>query len=111
MVGMGYKYTGALGTSSAADGIAIEANDATKWVGLAGAIEADGSGNKKILGKKFYRSYILPQQPYFGHFDLFLKDAETIVEKHQKFLHFHTEEELIITGKNGWSCTVMDTWG
>lgn len=95
MTALGYRYKG----TSADEELAGSYSPAIP-------MDAD----EVLIGHKFYRSWILPQQQYFGHFDLFLKDAETVVEKHGKFIHFHTEEEMVMTAKNPYAVTAMDVW-
>lgn len=63
-----------------------------------------------LLGKKFVRSIVLTPRAYFGHFDLFNEDARTYLEKENKKLIFHTEEEMIMTARNPRAATALDTW-
>jgi len=76
--------------------------------------EATGpSGGKEIiavLGKTMMRSVILTPRAYFGHFDLFLEDAKTYIEKSNKKIMFWAEEDMIMTAKNMRAVTAMDIW-
>ena len=102
LIGIGYRYIGTAG-GGAGQIEYVELDSYTPTIPSTAA-------ETYVIGKKFYRTYLLPQQEYFGHFDLFLKDAETIVEKKNKFLNIRTEEDLILTAKNPYAVTAMDVW-
>ena len=76
--------------------------------------EATGpSGGKEIvavLGKTMMRSVVLTPRPYFGHFDLFLEDAKTVIEKSDKRILFNASEDMIMTAKNVRAVTALDIW-
>lgn len=102
LTSIGYKYTGAVG-GGAGQVEYVQIDNYTPTI-------PHSAAETYVVGKKFYRTYLLPQQEYFGHFDLFLKDAETIVEKKNKFLSIRTEEDLILTALNPYAATALDTW-
>lgn len=97
---MGYRYIG-LG------GVAVDGATVANW---SPAIPLDVSVNTTVLNSHCWRTYILPKQQFYGAFDLWLEDAQTIIDKKGKFMKFHSEEELIIVGKNPYAVTVLDLW-
>lgn len=100
LAAMGYKYIG-LG------GVAVDGAAVASW---SPSIPLDVTTNTTVLNGHCWRTYILPKQQFYGAFDLWLEDAQTIIDKKGKFMKFHSEEELIIVGKNPYAVTVLDLW-
>ena len=123
MTGMGYKWnemSNATGLATYGTGYEfcrfLDADNFYPRIPITGDDyeEATASASYKsivaVVGKTMMRNYVLTTRQYFGHFDLFLEDAQTFVEKNNQNILFHVEEEMIMTAKNYRAVTCLDVW-